>query len=202
MKTRILRHFTAIFIIMLFSITIQAGEATDRIKAVTDKLIEIVANPDLNPPEMAEKRARMLRETVDTVFDWSAFSQRALGKYWSTLSQPQKKEFIFYFGQLLERTYMDKTRNYSGEKMIYLDEKIDGKYGVVNAKIALNGGNDVAIEYRVIKPKDKWFVYDVYVEGISLVSNYRSQFNTILIKSGYDELISRLKTKLDEQPQK
>jgi phospholipid transport system substrate-binding protein len=202
MKIRILRHFTAIFIIMLLSLTIQAGEATDRIKVATDKLLEIVANHDLDPPEMAEKRALLIRETVDTVFDWSAFSQRALGKHWGTLSQPQKKEFIFFFGQLLERTYMDKTRQYSGEKIIYLDEKIDGKYGVVGAKVTLNGGKEVAIEYRVIKNNDKWFIYDVYVEGISLVSNYRSQFSNILTKSGYDELIKRLKTKLDEQPQK
>jgi phospholipid transport system substrate-binding protein len=200
MKTRGLRHLLAILILLMFSLTIKAGEATDRIKAATDKLIEIVSNHDLDPPEMAEKRAKLLRETVDTVFDWSAFSQRALGKNWSTLSQEQKKEFIFYFGQLLERTYMDKTRQYSGEKIVYLDEKIDGKYGVVDAKVTLNSGKDVALEYRVIKPNDKWFVYDVYVEGISLVNNYRSQFTTILSKSGYDELLKRLKTKLDEQP--
>jgi phospholipid transport system substrate-binding protein len=191
----------AIFILLFFNLQVKAGEATDRIKAATDKLIEIVTNHELDAPEMAEKRAKMIRETVDTVFDWSAFSQRALGKHWSTLSQAQKKEFIFYFSQLLERTYMDKTRHYSGEKMIYLDEKIDGKYGVVGAKVTLNSRKDAAIEYRVIKPADKWFIYDVYVEGISLVSNYRNQFSTILSKSGYDELLKRLKIKLDEQPQ-
>lgn len=198
MEIKILRHLTAIFILLFFSLTINAGEATDRIKAATDKLIEIVANHDLDAPEMAEKRAKMIRETVDEVFDWSAFSQRALGRHWGTLSKAQKKEFIFYFGQLLERTYMDKTRHYSGEKMIFLNEKIDGKYGVVGAKITLSSGKDAAIEYRVIKPSDKWFIYDVFVEGISLVSNYRSQFSTILTKSGYDELLKRLKTKLDE----
>ncbi len=199
MKIITLRNLTAIFILLFFSLTIKAGEATDRIKAATDKLIEIVSNHDLDAPEMAEKRAKMIRETVDEVFDWSAFSQRALGRHWATLSQDQKKEFIYYFGQLLERTYMDKTRNYSGEKMIFLNEKIDGKYGVVGAKITLSSGKDAAIEYRVIKPAEKWFIYDVFVEGISLVSNYRSQFSTILTKSGYDELLKRLKTKLDEQ---
>jgi phospholipid transport system substrate-binding protein len=85
------------------------------------------------------------------------------------------------------------------EKIIYLDEKIDGKDGTVGAKITLSSGKDAAIEYRVIKPADKWYIYDVYVEGISLVNNYRSQFSTILTKSGYDELLKRLKTKLDEQ---
>jgi phospholipid transport system substrate-binding protein len=199
MKINNIRLLTAIFILLFFSQTIKAGEATDRIRAATDRLIEIVTNHDLDAPEMAEKRARMIRETVDEVFDWSAFSQRALGRHWNTLTQPQKKECIFYFGQLLERTYMDKTRQYSGEKIIYLDEKIDGKDGTVGAKITLSSGKDAAIEYRVIKPADKWYIYDVYVEGISLVNNYRSQFSTILTKSGYDELLKRLKTKLDEQ---
>lgn len=199
MKNRFIRHLTAIFILLFFSLTIKAGEATDRIKAATDKLIEIVSNHDLDAPEMAEKRAKMIRETVDEVFDWTEFSKRALGKNWRALSKEQKNEFIFYFSQLLERTYMDKTRNYSGEKMIFLDEKIDDKYGTVGSKITLSSGKDAAIEYRVIKPGDKWFIYDVYVEGISLVSNYRSQFSTILTKSGYDELLKRLKAKVDEQ---
>jgi ABC-type transporter MlaC component len=103
MKINNIRLLTAIFILLFFSQTIKAGEATDRIRAATDRLIEIVTNHDLDAPEMAEKRARMIRETVDEVFDWSAFSQRALGRHWNTLTQPQKKECIFYFGQLLER---------------------------------------------------------------------------------------------------
>ena len=197
MKSYFLRLSIAVSILLLLTGTVQAGEATDRIKNATDKLIEIVTNHDLDPPAMAEKRAHMIRETVDSIFDWTAFSQRALGRHWRTLSQKEKDEFVFLFGQLLERTYMDKTRQYSGEKMNFISEEIDGKYGVVKAEVALKSGSNIAVEFRVMKDKGTWYIYDVYVEGVSLVNNYRVQFNNILTKSGYEELISKLKTKLD-----
>ncbi len=184
--------------VMFTPCNVQAGVATDRIKSATDKLIEIVSNHDLDPPEMAEKRARMIREAVDTVFDWAAFSQRALGRHWKKLSREEKEEFIILFGQLIERTYMEKTRQYSGEQMTFLNEKTDEKYGSVEAKVMTNSGSEILIEFRVVNRNGSWFVYDVYVEGVSLVNNYRVQFNNILTKSDYNELLARLKTKLDE----
>lgn len=187
-----------IFIFILFTFTAQAGVATDRIKAATDKLLEIVTNHDLDPPEMAEKRAHMIRETVDTVFDWQAFSQRALGRHWRKLSKEQKDEFITLFGQLIERTYMDKTRQYSGQQMKFINEETDEKYGVVDAEVAMKNEANIAIQFRILKKNETWFVYDVYVEGVSLVNNYRVQFNNIMTKSGYSELVSKLKTKLNE----
>lgn len=197
-RNKLLRLFTAVFIFMIFTGNVQAGEATIRIKTAIDKLIEIVTDHDLDPPEMAEKRACMIRETVSSVFDWQAFSQRALGRHWRDLNQEQKDEFVNLFGQLLERTYMDKTRQYSGQQMDFLDEKIDGKYGIVNAEVVVKNGTNIAVEFRVMKENEKWFIYDVYVEGVGLVNNYRVQFNNILIKSGYKELLARLKAKLDE----
>lgn len=199
MKTnKLLKLLTTIFMLMLFTCTVRAGVATDRINAVTDKLIEIVANPDLDTAEMAEKRAQMIRETVDKIFDWRAFSQRALGKHWRKLSKMERDEFICLFGQLLERTYMDKTRQYSGQQMNFIGEESDEKYGVVDAEVILKNEANIAIQFRVMKENDTWLVYDVHVEGVSLVNNYRVQFNNILTKSDYGELISRLKTKLDE----
>ncbi len=198
-KYKIMWMLSAVFITGLFITAAYAGEATDRIKAGTDKLIEILTDKSLDPPEMSEKRARMIRETVDSVFDWAAFSQRALGRHWKKLSEKQKKEFIYLFGQLLERTYMDKTRLYSGEQMNYLSEEMDGKYCVVNAEINTGRVADIEVQFRLIKDKGReWFVYDVYIEGVSLVNNYRSQFNNILTRSGYSELIGKLKAKLEE----
>ena len=185
-------------IFLLFTCSAQAGVATDRVKAATDKLLEIVTNHDLDPPEMAEQRAQMIRETVDSVFDWGAFSQRALGKNWRKLNQEQKDEFIVLFGQLIERTYMDKTRQYSGQQLNFIKEETDEKYGTVDAEVIMKNEANIAIQFRIFKKNDTWFVYDVYVEGVSFVNNYRDQFNDIMSKSGYDELINRLKAKLDE----
>ena len=189
----------AISILLFFTCNAQAGVATDRIKTATDKLIEILTNHDLDPPEMAEKRAHLIRETVDTVFDWNAFSQRALGRHWRKLDKKEKEEFVPLFGQLIERTYMDKTRQYSGQKMNFINEETDEKYGIVDAEVVVKNETNIPIQFRVIKRNETWFIYDVYVEGVSLVNNYRVQFNTILTKSGYKELIARLKTKLEEE---
>jgi len=183
---------------LLFSYSVLGGEATDRIKATTDKLIEIVTNHEFDRPEMADLRGRMIREAVDMAFDWDAFSRRAMGRHWRKLSKEEKKEFVLLFGQLLERTYMDKTRHYSGERIKFISEETDEKYGAVEAIVTTQNGMDIAVEYRVMKKNDTWFVYDVYVEGVSLVNNYRVQFNRIMIKSSCDELLRRLKTKLDE----
>lgn len=191
--------FSAVLLFtLLLSCTVLGGEATDRIKATTDKLIEIVTNHELDPPEMAEKRDRMIREAVDMVFDWEAFSQRAMGRHWRKLNKGEREVFIFLFGRLLERTYMDKTRQYSGEQIRFVDEKTDEKYGTVDSIVTTNNGTEVEVKYSVIKRDGTWFVYDVYVEGVSLVNNYRVQFNRIMIKSSFDELLQRLKAKLDE----
>jgi phospholipid transport system substrate-binding protein len=198
-KSKLIGLSLAIFIIMFFTCNAQAGVATDRIKTATDKLIEILSNHDLDPPEMAEKRAHMIRETVDTVFDWTAFSQRALGRHWRKLTKKEKEEFIPLFGQLIERTYMDKTRQYSGQKMNFVSEKTDDKYGEVDAEVILKDEANIPIQFRVVKRNGKWFIYDVYVKDISLVNNYRIQFNDIMTKSGYNELITRLKAKLEEK---
>lgn len=197
-KSKFIGLSIAVFILFILTCNAQAGVATDRIKTATDKLIVILTDHDLDPPEMEEKRTRMIRETVNTVFDWEAFSQRALGRHWRKLNKKEKEEFIPLFGQLVERTYIDKTRQYSGEQMNFISEETDEKYGVVDAEVILKNETNVPIQFRVIKRNEKWFIYDVYVESVSLVNNYRVQFNDIMAKSGYGELIKRLKTKLNE----
>lgn len=197
MKKYLIRALLTISILFLFAHTVRAGVPTDHVKAATDKLYEIITSQELETPEMAEQRARMIRETVDTVFNWKAFSQRALGKHWKRLSNEQKEEFVFLFGQLVERTYMNKTRQYSGERINFISEETDGKRGILGAEVEIKKGTKIKVEFRVMKEKEIWSIYDVYVEGISIVNNYRVQFSNILIKSDYTELLSMLKTKLD-----
>lgn len=195
------RLFLSITIPLTFAIAspVNAGEATDRIKKTTDKLIDIVTDPELSQPEMYAERSLMIREAVDEVFDWEAFSQRAMARHWKKLSSSEREEFIFLFGQLLERTYMDKTRQYSGQEMVFLNEIIEGEYGIVEAEVVTTEGAEIPVDYRVMKKQGTWFIYDVYVAGISLVNNYRVQFNTIITKSSYEELKKRIESKLKEE---
>jgi len=197
-KNKLIGLSIAISIFMLLTCNAQAGVATDHIKSATDKLIEILNNQELDQPEMAEKRALMIRETVNTIFDWAAFSQRALGRHWRKLKKEEKKEFIPLFAELIEQTYIDKTREYSDQKMNFISEEIDEKYGVVDAELIMKNEANIAIKFSIIKRKEAWYVYDVKIKSFSLVNNYRTQFNDILTKSNYGELVSRLKKKLEE----
>jgi phospholipid transport system substrate-binding protein len=135
---------------------------------------------------------------VDGAFNWEEFSRRALAKHWSKRTESEKKEFISLFKQLIKRTYMEKSGQYSGGKVEFLDEKIDGEYGVVKSQLVSSTGTQTPVDYRLMKKDGAWCVYDVYIEGVSLVSNYRSQFNDILTSSPFEELVKRLKEKIEK----
>jgi phospholipid transport system substrate-binding protein len=132
---------------------------------------------------------------VDERFDWGEMAQRALARHWNQRTPEEKKEFTRLFGDLLEKTYLTKVEGYSGEKVQYEGESVDGNYAVVKIKIVTEKNVDIPIEYRLKKEAADWFVYDISIEGVSLVNNYRSQFNTIISQSSYGNLVKKLKEK-------
>ena len=130
-----------------------AGAPTDGIKKTTDRILAIVSDPALKGPENDKKRGKLIREAVDERFDWEAMTQRSLARHWRKRTPEEKKEFIILFGKLLERTYLDKVGSYSGEKVIYVGESIDGKYATVTAKILTHSETEVEVLYRLRKKK-------------------------------------------------
>ena len=177
---------------------VYAGEPTDQIKKTTDKIIEIVKNPALKALDKEPERRRLIRKAVDEVFDWEEMAKRTLGRHWRRRSESEKKEFIYLFGKLLERTYLDKVEGYSGEKVIYIGERVEGDYALVKVKILTKQDREIPVLYRMKKKAGKWMVYDVCIEGVSLVNNYRTQFNNILVRSSFKRLIEKLKAKVGE----
>ena len=178
---------------------VSAGVPTDKIRQTTDKILSYVTDPALKDPARAEERVNLIRKAVDERFDWDELSRRALGTHWAARSPEEKKEFIHLFGKLLEKTYQDKVEGYSGEKAIYLGETVDGEYSVVDIKIATTKNTEIPVKYRLRQKGDDWLVYDIVIEGVSLVNNYRTQFTNILAKSPYAELVKRLKEKVGEK---
>ena len=172
-----------------------AGEPTQQIKETTDKILVILSNPSLKGPAQAEERRKVIGQTVDERFDWEEMSRRSLARHWAARTPEEKKEFIGLFRDLLERTYLDKVDDYSGEAVTYQGDTIDGNYASVKVKIVTSKGKEIPVEYRVMKKQTQWLVYDMTIEGVSFVNNYRSQFNSILSKSPYSELVKKLKDK-------
>jgi phospholipid transport system substrate-binding protein len=175
-----------------------AGEPTDSIKACTDRLLVVVSDAALKSSEMKEQREQMILETVDKVFSWEEFAKRSLAKNWIKRTPEEKKEFIALFRQLIVDTYMGKTYQYSGESITYLDEQIEGDHGNVTSVFNTSDGKQISVEYRIMQKDGSWWVYDLKIEGVSLVSNYRTQFKEIILGSSYGDLVVRLKEKLEK----
>ncbi len=197
---RLLRYlFSPVLLAVLLAAPCFAGAPTDGIKKTTDRILAVVSDPALKGPEHKKKRAQLIRQAVDERFNWEAMTQRSLARHWGNRTDAEKKEFIALFGKLLERTYLDKVGSYSGEKVVYIDETIDGRYATVTAKILTHSQTEVAVRYRLKESNGDWGVYDISIEGVSLVNNYRKQFNSIIVRSSYDELVKKLRAKVAEK---
>jgi phospholipid transport system substrate-binding protein len=144
------------------------------------------------------ERRRQLRVVVDQVFDWQETGKRALGRHWPPLKPEQRQEFSALFAELVERSYVSKIETYSGEKILYTGEQAEGDLATSKTKLVTKSGTEIPIDYRMQKAGDRWRVYDVLIEGVSLVGNYRTQFNRVIQQSGYDDLVKKMKTKQEE----
>jgi phospholipid transport system substrate-binding protein len=176
-----------------------AGEPTDQIKQTTDKILSIITNPALKPPSKTGEREKLIRQAADERFDWEEMARRSLATHWAKRTAEERKEFVRLFADLLERTYRKKVEDYSGEKVLYEGETKDGDYVKVKVKIATKKNKDIPVEYRLKKEANDWLIYDVSIEGVSLVNNYRTQFNNIIVQSSYENLVKRLRDKAEER---
>ena len=186
------------FVLMLaIAAPVLAAEPMEEIKQTTDKILSIVTNPALKAPSKAAERERLIRHAVDERFDWEEMARRALAIHWAKRTAEEKKEFVGLFADLLERTYMKKVEDYYGEKVLYEGESKEGDYAAVKIKIVTQKNKDIPVEYRLKKKGSDWFIYDVSIEGVSLINNYRTQFNSIVQQSSYENLAKRLREKVE-----
>jgi phospholipid transport system substrate-binding protein len=175
-----------------------AGAPTDQLKAGVDRVLAILQDPALKEPAKAAERRGKIRAVANEVFDWQETGKRALARHWQARSPQEREEFSKLFADLLERSYVSKIEAYSGERIVYGDEALDGDQATVRTKLVTKSGTQIPIDYQMQKVDDRWRVYDVKIENVGLVANYRSQFNRIIQQSGYPDLLQRLKTKQEE----
>jgi phospholipid transport system substrate-binding protein len=194
--TYLFRSLIPFFLVLGITSSPFAGEPTEKIRQTTDKIISIISDPALKDPSKAKEKRRLIRRAVDERFDWQEMARRALARHWQRRTEEEKREFVRLFGELVENTYMSRVENYSGEKVIYEGESIDKDYSVVRVKIATKKNTIIPVEYRLKKEGNDWLVYDVSIEGVSLINNYRTQFNGVISQSSYEELVKRLQAKV------
>jgi phospholipid transport system substrate-binding protein len=172
-----------------------AGVPTDQMRSTINSVLNILKNQELEKPEKTKGKRETIRKIIGDRFDFKEMTKRSLALHWRGRSEEERKEFVALFSNLLERTYIDKIETYENESILYIDEMIDGKYAVVRTKVINKKNVEIPIDYKLIKKVDTWLVYDIVIEGVSLVNNYRTQFNKIIRTSSYEKLVERLKGK-------
>lgn len=196
-----LRRIVALFLLAILSAPepALAGDPTDQIRGAIDRGIAILQRPDLKAKEKREERREALRKELFPYFNFGEMAKRSLGVHWKDRTPQEREEFIRLFRNLLENAYAGKIEGYKGEKILYRKESVDLPYAEVNTVIVTLQGDEIPVDYRVLKDGARWRIYDIVIEGVSLVNNYRSQFAGILQKSSYPELVRRLKSTIQQQ---
>ncbi|RMH06704.1 MAG: ABC transporter substrate-binding protein [Nitrospirae bacterium] len=171
------------------------GSATAAVKETVDQVLAILQDEALQQPERAQERRQLLEEVVSKRFDYEEMSKRTLGRYWHTLTPAQQQEFVALFKQYLSATYAKNVDGYSGERVEYLRERQKGnKYAEVQTKV-ISEKLEVPLSYRLLKKSGDWRVYDVVIDGVSLVKNFRGQFTRIIKDSSMEGLFEKLRKK-------
>jgi phospholipid transport system substrate-binding protein len=176
---------------------VMAGQATESVRVTIDEVLKILNDKELKTPAKQEDRRQRLEKVVAARFDYSEMSRRSLGAQWNQLSDKEKQEFVDLFRTLLTNTYADRVETYSGEGVQYLNERTEKEYAEVRTKV-LSGKTEIPMDYRLMNKSNDWHVYDVVVDGVSLVNNYRGQFSKILHTSSYSDLVDQLRKKSEK----
>jgi len=176
----------------------RAGDPTERIRFVVEQGIEILNDPKLQSKNGKQVYLDRLREVVFPLFDFPEMAKRSLGFHWRRLSPEERQEFVTLFTNLLERSYAGKIDLYDGETVVFTGEFVEDDYARVDSKLVSKKGEEFSVDYKLLLTNGDWRIYDVVVEHISLVNNYRSQFNRVIANSSYENLIKKINKKLKE----
>jgi phospholipid transport system substrate-binding protein len=195
-KTRLGLFVATLMLMVGGSAAARAGEPTEAIRGAVNQGVEILKNAKLDNQKQRAQVIDRLRQIVYPLFDFNEMAMRSLGANWRRLQPEQRKEFVSTFTALLEKTYADQIDLYEGQKVVYGAETIDGNFAQVDSRIIDKNGQTYSVVYRLHRVDNKWRIYDVVAENISLVNNYRSQFNRVIAKSSFEELLRIMKQQL------
>jgi phospholipid transport system substrate-binding protein len=170
------------------------------VQSATDRVLQIVQDSQLAAPISQERRRAEVQRIADRLFDFPEMARRALALHWRERSPQEQSEFVAVFKQLLGRAYIGRLESYAGEQIVYLGETVDAEFATVRSKIVTGRGAEIGVDYRLHLVGSRWMVYDVAVQGVSFVANYRGQFDKVIRASSYPALVRELKSKYADAP--
>jgi phospholipid transport system substrate-binding protein len=189
----------AVVVVLASGVSAGAGVPTDQLRGRIDRVLRVLEDPTLKQDGRAAERRAAIRTIAHEIFDFRELSQRALARHWQARTPAERDEFIQLFADLLERSYIGKIETFSGgDRVQYSGESVEGDQATVRTRIVTKNGTEIPVDYRMHRVGDRWLVYDVAIESVSLVANYRAQFNKILQRGSFQQLIAQLAAKKDE----
>ncbi len=182
--------------VLLLPAAALAASARQTVEVQVNEVVATLAEPAFKDQQRDTKISK-IRSIVNGIFDYRELSRRALGRKWRNFNPKQQGEFVQLFSELLEKTYADRLLSYSDEKVVFDKETELRKDQVeVSSSILTGDGKRILLNYRLIRKSNGWRVYDVIIEGISLVKNYREQFREILAKDSPEDVLKILRDKV------
>jgi phospholipid transport system substrate-binding protein len=172
---------------------VHAGEPTEHLRGQLERVLKTAQDPEATKADRAAQR-RAVRKIVDEIFDFDETARRVLARHWAQRSPDERQEFVALFSDVFEYAYLSKLDLYQGERVAYLGDTIEGRQATVRTQFQTQKGSQLHVDYRMQRgAAGRFVVYDVLIEGVSLIDNYRAQFNSIIQRSSYPELVRRLK---------
>src|SRR5687767_443483 len=187
--------WTLILLAMLFPVHgAWAGAPTDELRGGINQVFRILRDPEMAGDAKVTQRRKAILAAAGNIFDFGEMAKRALGQHWAARTPAERGQFVALFTELMQRSYISKVDQHGGAKMIYRGETVDGDTASVQTAIPLSNGNQMPLEYRMHNADARWQVYDLSIDGISLISNYRAQFNKVIRLESYETLVAKLKS--------
>jgi phospholipid transport system substrate-binding protein len=183
-------------LLLYFSVAWGAGTPTQAVKETIDQVLSVLADEALKDSARTDERREKLEAIIRQRFDYEEMAKRTLAAEWKKISTEKQEEFVELFQQFLTQSYAGNVDGYSGEQVEYLKERLKGDFAEVQTKV-VSPKVQIPLDYRLLKKHDKWGVYDVIIDGVSLTKNYRGQFSRIIKSSSFETLLDKLRSKAD-----
>ena len=188
-------------ILALVTSSAYAGAPTEELRGHVDQVIKILQRPDLQGDDKTTERRVAVRKVANDIFEFQETAKRSLGRHWDARTPAEREEFTHLFADLLEHAYISRIERYSGENVSYVGESVEADQATVRTKIVTKQASQVPVDYRMLRQGARWRVYDVIIEGVSLIANYRTQFNKIIQTASFEDLVAKLKAREFSAPQ-
>jgi phospholipid transport system substrate-binding protein len=188
-------NLTAAVLLGATATAAQAVTPTETVKMRVEQALQSIGQTPATTPEGVERRRAEIRRAADSLFDFTEMSRRALGRHWEERTPAERDEFVKLFTDLMARSYVGKIDRYAGESIAYTGEHVNGDEATVQSQVVTAKGSQIPVEYRLHRVNESWTAYDVFIENVSLVGTYRSQFDRVIKAESFADLLRRLREK-------